>query len=590
MGRTDTEPPSRVVIATAVLVTILSGALSSLVSGDVLAAPPGEAVQIVTVQQTYDRKPFEYRIESVTERSAYTVYRMTYPSPVVTSVPQNNTIPAEYYLPAGVRPGQPNAAVKRPAVICLHILDGNKELVRLSCSRLAARGIPAIFFMLPYYDTRALPAGPEAMAADPRLFLSAISQSMEDIRRTVDLLASRPEVDPERIGITGISMGGIVAAAAAEREPRLSRAMLVLAGGDLLSIIHYARETRSLKQLLTTLPAAERAKVEETIRAVDPLSHADRLRDRAQAGKVLMINAGEDYVIPRVCTEKLARALGIADRVEWLEGLGHYTALAMLPQVLETMARFFGQDLPAGLWVAAEPPVKRTPQQAIASLAQQGVDMFARDPGAGRSHVADLEIAVTFDKKSFQGRLRLLRGAGHRFKIEGRLPLVGDVALGQNHYPWMATVGKAVYLGNLRDLPPGNPLVHAEADQLVKLRVIAGAVGTMSMAPDLLDSIVEIVVDPTSTETPAIRIAAKNKKRPGTARLVFRADGATPDRIEFEVGRARGTVRFHAWQFDTAAPDAAFDPPSGGVEKQVDPQDLLRTFAAMFHFALESLE
>jgi hypothetical protein len=35
-----------------------------------------------------------------------------------------------------------------------------------------------------------------------------------------------------------------------------------------------------------------------------------------------MINAAQDEVIPRQCTEKLAEALGIKDRVIWFEGLG----------------------------------------------------------------------------------------------------------------------------------------------------------------------------------------------------------------------------------------------------------------------------
>ncbi len=45
-----------------------------------------------------------------------------------------------------------------------------------------------------------------------------------------------------------------------------------------------------------------------------------------------MLNAAEDEVIPRQCTVKLAEALGIADRVVWFDGLGHYTAMAELPR------------------------------------------------------------------------------------------------------------------------------------------------------------------------------------------------------------------------------------------------------------------
>ena len=74
----------------------------------------------------------------------------TIPSPVQTSVEPNNTVPAELYMPRGAKPGGP----KRPAVICLHIMDGNEELVKISCSALAARGIPALWFNLPFYGPR----------------------------------------------------------------------------------------------------------------------------------------------------------------------------------------------------------------------------------------------------------------------------------------------------------------------------------------------------------------------------------------------------------------------------------------------------
>ena len=176
---------------------------------------------------------------------SFVVYRLTYPSPVVTPVAQNNTMPADYYLPKRLQPG-----AKYPAVICLHILDGNEPLTDLMCSVLAGRGIPAIAFKLPYYGQRGTARGPEALADDPKLFVGAMAQAGEDIRRTIDLLASRPEIDPQRIGITGISLGGIIAATAAGAEPRLYRAGLILSGGDLLTIIHHARETRPLSEMI----------------------------------------------------------------------------------------------------------------------------------------------------------------------------------------------------------------------------------------------------------------------------------------------------------------------------------------------------
>ncbi len=115
------------------------------------------------------------------------------------------------------------------------------------------------------------------MTEDPKLFLGAIRQAGEDVRRTVDLLSSRPEINPQRIGITGISLGGIIAASAAGAEPRLYRAGLILAGGDVLAIIRHARETRPLNVMLGRLPPQERAEIEAKIAAADPLWFAAAL-------------------------------------------------------------------------------------------------------------------------------------------------------------------------------------------------------------------------------------------------------------------------------------------------------------------------
>ena len=98
-----------------------------------------------------------------------------------------------------------------------------------------------------------------------------------------------------------------------------------------------------------------------------------------------MINAGEDEVIPRGCTVKLAEALGIADRVNWLDGLGHYTAMAELPRALRMTAEFFAQDLPAGARAITPlgtevPSPRATALQRLASVVEQVVTMLATEP------------------------------------------------------------------------------------------------------------------------------------------------------------------------------------------------------------------
>lgn len=549
------------------------------------AEPDSQYPQVVRVAKTFDGQPFEYRILDRTEKTGCVVYRLRYPSPRVTSVPQNNTIPAEYYVPSGMKPDDP----KRPAVICLHILDGNMELVRLTCSVLASHGMPSILFLLPYYGERSLPEGPEAMARNPRLFLSGVDQALVDVKRTVDVLASRPEVAPEHIGITGISLGGIVAASAARLDPRISRAVLILAGGDLPTIIHHARETRELSQLIHRLPAQERTEVEAAINAVDPLRDAQKLRDRAVQGKVLMVNAAEDEVIPPACSRKLADALGIANRVVWLNGLGHYTAMAELPRIMQMTAEFFATDLPDGLKAAPASTGPRTPLQAVVSVVQQAAAFLVSEPADGRCHLADLDVTVTpKGQRPYEGHLLLIRGCGYRFKLQCKVPKFGELAVGQGSYPWMASLNKTLFKGTQgKGDKPGDPLAYADAKYLTRLRMLGGVVSGLAMAPDLLDQLATLKEETSPDGRKVIRIDLK-KRAQGTLRLSLKDDQTTPDTIAFDMGGVEGTITARSWQTNTIAHAALFEPPARPADKEVERNVLYRIFSAMFNFAMES--
>ncbi|NQU25958.1 MAG: prolyl oligopeptidase family serine peptidase [Candidatus Nealsonbacteria bacterium] len=557
-----------------------------VLSAAAFAAGPDESTRVESVVQTFDKQPFDYGMKLLSRKSGYRIYRLTYPSPVVTPVAQNNTIPADYYLPDGITPGDP----PRPAVICLHILEGDFELVHITCSVLATRGIPAIMFKLPYYGERGLPGGPEALAGNPELFAGALQQALQDVRRTVDVLASRPEIDAKHIGITGISLGGIVAGSAAGSEPRLTRAVLLLAGGDLLHIIHHARETRTLSTMIRRLPAEQRADIEKRIRKVDPLAVAAALGDRARRGKVLMINASEDNVVPPACTKKLAAALGITERVVWLDGLGHYTAMAALPRALQTMADFFAEDLPPGVQRAA-PVAAKSPVAKVVGLMQQAGAAFTAEPKPGRCHLIDLAATATLpDGEKYEATLRLVRGPKYRFNLHAKIPRLGEAALGQDRLPWMASGEKAVFVGKL---PPGtepeDPLQFIDRHHLMTLKMAAGLLAAVALAPDMLEAWATIEDDTSVASVPAVRIADKRGGR-DRARIEFQPDGKTPRRLTFDVQGVQGTITFRAWQLDALAHATFFQPPNALPQKEVDAGDLYRMFSALVNFAMESLE
>lgn len=575
-------------VLAAILAVLAAASISLSHASQSLAAEPTESFpQVVHVEKTFNQSPFDYRIESRKARGRYSIYRLSYPSPVVTPLAQNNTVPAEYYVPNRMRPED----AKRPAVICMHILDGNFALVRMTCSKLASHGIPAMMFKLPYYGERGFADGPRALATDPKLFVDSLAQGLDDVRRTVDLLASRPEIDPDRIGITGISLGGIVAAAASGIEPRLGRAMLILAGGDLRQIIHHAEETEDLRRLMRRVPPERGAEIRQALDAIDPLRHAPGLRDRARQGKVLMINAAEDEVIAPPCTQKLAEALGIADQVVWLKGLGHYTAMAELPQILQMAVEFFGEDLPPGL--AIEPPSRRpdTAEGSVVSLVQEAFAFLLAEPDEGQCHFVDFTVSATRGgTEKLEARMRFIHGANGRFKIETDLPMVGGASMGQQAFPWMVAGGKALFKGSAGpERDSTDPLEFADPEHLLKLRMVAGAAAGLAIAPHILNQWLTVTDDTAPGGPPTIQIVLREEDR-GSLRLVLKDDATTPRQVTFDVAGVQGTVTFNGWQTHTVAHETMFDPPSGLPEKEVDRTDLYRVFSAMFDFAMESAQ
>src|SRR5262249_55970537 len=158
---------------------------------------------------------FEYRSQFSRELSRVRRTRVTFPSPVVTDVPANNTVHAEYFQPRGAGPF--------PACVVLHILGGDFLLAETVALHLAGRGVAALFVKMPYYGPRRGKDSPKRMISeDPRETVKGMTQGVLDIRRATAWLAERSEVDADRLGIPGISLGGIRTALAGSGEPRLA--------------------------------------------------------------------------------------------------------------------------------------------------------------------------------------------------------------------------------------------------------------------------------------------------------------------------------------------------------------------------------
>ncbi len=102
-----------------------------------------------------------------------------------------------------------------PAVIWAHGSGGTRQDLILPATWLAARGAVSLVVDDPFERDPQLD-----FASDARQ-RAAIVQQVIDLRRSVDLLQSRKNVDPKRIGFMGLSFGAMQGAMLAGTDPRI---------------------------------------------------------------------------------------------------------------------------------------------------------------------------------------------------------------------------------------------------------------------------------------------------------------------------------------------------------------------------------
>jgi len=121
----------------------------------------------------------------------------------------------------------PGAKGRRPAVIYLHGAGGDRQELLVPSTWVAARGGLALTITAPS-SVAAQPAGQGA--AFVRWQADTQKRDVVAVRRAIDLLSQRKDVDPDRIGFVGWSSGSHTGGILAGVEPRL-QAIVLMSGG-----------------------------------------------------------------------------------------------------------------------------------------------------------------------------------------------------------------------------------------------------------------------------------------------------------------------------------------------------------------------
>lgn len=129
----------------------------------------------------------------------------------------------------GILLKQPDATDRRPVVIALHGTGGSKANMLALCRKLATNGFVAVAIDGRYHGERITTGkGTEQyFAAIARAWESSKEHPLYydtvwDVQRLVDYLQTRDDVDPKRIGLLGISKGGIEAYLTTAHDSRIA--------------------------------------------------------------------------------------------------------------------------------------------------------------------------------------------------------------------------------------------------------------------------------------------------------------------------------------------------------------------------------
>ena len=272
----------------------------------------------------YDRsKPLDAEVVKLEDRDKYTVYKVYYNG-------WKQRVPAILTIPKiGSKPF--------PCIVFLHGHGGRKEDVLALAEHTKNYGY--VFFSIDavYHGERRV-EGKEIYSPDLEELKLNTRETVIDMRRGVDFLETRPEIDKNRIGYAGGSMGGIIGALFISVEPRIKAAVITVPGGKLSLMLEKSEHH--------TVPAIRKRikelglswdEIQKKLDPIDPINFIHLFSPRP-----LQIHIGKyDRIVPAETGRLLAEKAGEPKEVYWYDA-GHGLPLDI---VLSRAMTFFKKYL-----------------------------------------------------------------------------------------------------------------------------------------------------------------------------------------------------------------------------------------------------
>ncbi len=226
-----------------------------------------------------------------------------------------------------------------PAVLLVHGSGGNKDTSYISWASemLLKQGFLTLSLDTQYHGDRARPGrSGEIHMPDSFTMRDGWVQSVVDLRRAVDYLGTRPDVDKAKIGYMGFSQGGMLGSVFGGVESRVGAFCLLVPGGGFVELVKNIDRYPVLKAHWPVERTPDVMKrVEEISKVTDPVYFVGRIAPRP----LMVIVAKRDEIIPPEASAALVKAAGIGEESIRRWESGH----VLNPNALFDVMRFFVQ-------------------------------------------------------------------------------------------------------------------------------------------------------------------------------------------------------------------------------------------------------
>ena len=259
-----------------------------------------------------DGAPLNVRVSSSHLEGGVRISELTYAGP------KGDRVPALLFVPSGRGPFA--------ALIVQHGLPSSKEDVAFDAEDLAGLGAVVIAIDAPFARRSGAPI------AFTRRDRAEQIQLIVDLRRAVDLLGARADVDDDRIAYLGVSYGAAMGGLLAGVEHRI--AAFVLMSGDGGLVEHFSGPEHRSGPLFMLSPARRNAWL-AAMRPIEPLRWV-----RRASAPILFQFGRHDHLAPVRDQTRYWRAAPQPKEIRWYDS-DHM----LLPQAWCDAARFLGRQI-----------------------------------------------------------------------------------------------------------------------------------------------------------------------------------------------------------------------------------------------------